>query len=314
MFRLAHISDIHLSPLPQVRLHELVSKRITGYINWKRNRKDALNDQTLQSLIADLKSRNPDHIAVTGDLVNLALNLEIDKGREWLETLGDGENVSFVPGNHDAYVPGALKKSGRAWEPWMRGDGINNLGNKPQFPYMRVRGDIAIIGVSSARATMPFMASGDFLPLQASRLKSMLTEAGKQGLCRVILIHHPPVKNATAAYKRLIGINRFQKTIKQAGAELILHGHTHLASYYEIDGPQAPVPVICVPSASQGPTSDNYIDPLPSCKPAARYNLFSIEKAQQGGWQCLWQQFGISSSAGDITLIHQRELHLGNQN
>ncbi|WOC17121.1 metallophosphoesterase family protein [Pseudochrobactrum sp. MP213Fo] len=308
MFRLAHISDIHLSPLPQVRLRELVSKRITGYINWKRHRKGAMHDWVLDSLIEDLRTRKPDHIAITGDLVNLALNLEIDNAYDWLKALGNEQNISFVPGNHDAYVPGALEKSSRKWEPWMRGDGIDNRNNRPQFPYLRVRDGVAIIGVSSARATAPFMASGDFLPAQAARLKKMLIETGNQGLCRVVLIHHPPVRNATPAYKRLFGISRFQKIIREAGAELVLHGHTHLATYNEIAGPAGSVPVICVPSASQAPCAPDEEER----KPAARYNLFSIEKAAQAHrWHCHWQQYGFNNDSHTVQLIEERELELG---
>ncbi len=308
MFRLAHISDIHLSPLPQVRLRELASKRITGYINWKRHRKGAMHDWVLEGLIKDLQSHKPDHIAVTGDLVNLALNLEIDNGFEWLKQLGSQEDVSFVPGNHDAYVPGALDKSCCKWEPWMRGDGIDNREKRPQFPYLRVRDGVAIIGVSSARATGPFMASGDFLPAQAARLKKMLIETGEQGLCRVILIHHPPIRNATPAYKRLFGIGRFQKVIREAGAELVLHGHTHLATYNEIASPNGAVPVICVPSASQAPYPIGH----EGRKPPARYNLFSIEALDQPqSWQCHWQQYGFTGENTDVQLIGERTLMLG---
>ena len=39
--RLAHISDVHLGPLPKVKRSELFSKRITGYVNFRRNRMNA---------------------------------------------------------------------------------------------------------------------------------------------------------------------------------------------------------------------------------------------------------------------------------
>ena len=38
MFRLAHLSDVHLGPLPDVSYRQLASKRITGYLTWHRNR------------------------------------------------------------------------------------------------------------------------------------------------------------------------------------------------------------------------------------------------------------------------------------
>ena len=38
MITLAHISDIHLAPLPPVRFVDLLGKRITGFLNWKMTR------------------------------------------------------------------------------------------------------------------------------------------------------------------------------------------------------------------------------------------------------------------------------------
>ncbi len=300
MFRLAHISDIHLSPLPRVRYRELASKRITGYINWLRNRKDAMGGTVLDALVADMLAHAPGHVAVTGDLVNLALDVEIDIARDWLSLLGDPDGVSVVPGNHDAYVPGVLNKACRAWEPWMRGDGVDNHGRRPQFPYMRARGPAALIGVSSARATAPFMASGDFLPAQAKRLAAMLDEAGARGLFRVVMIHHPPIRGATSGYKRLYGISRFQKIIAKHGAELVIHGHTHLATRFGIDGPQGEVPVIGVPSASQN---------FGGRKPAARYNLFTIGGDAVRGWSCLWEEHGIDDAEGHIVKLGETRLY-----
>lgn len=301
MFRLAHISDIHLSPLPRIRYRELASKRITGYINWLRNRKNAMHGTVLDSLIADMLAQNPDHIAVTGDLVNLALNLEIDIAHDWLAGLGNPDDVSVVPGNHDAYVPGALDRSCRKWEPWMRGDGIDNHNERPVFPYMRASGPVAMIGVSSARATAPFMASGDFRSAQAKRLAKLLDEAGSQGLFRVVMIHHPPIHGATPTHKRLYGIRRFQKVIRQHGAELVIHGHTHLATRYDIDGPNGnKVPVVCVPSASQN---------FGGHKPPARYNIFNIDRKPEGGWLCLWEQHGIEDASERIIKISEQKLY-----
>ncbi|PYE87100.1 metallophosphoesterase family protein [Phyllobacterium leguminum] len=299
MFHLAHISDIHLSPLPGITYRELMSKRITGYINWLRNRQGTMTGGVLEALTTDIKALAPDHIAVTGDLVNLALNLELETARLWLETLGAPADVSLVPGNHDAYVPGALDKACHLWEPWMRGDGIDNAGNRVEFPYMRVREDVALIGVSSARATAPFLASGDFSRQQAERLGKMLDEAARRGLFRVVMIHHPPVRGAAPAHKRLFGIRRFQKIIAKHGAELIIHGHTHLATRHAIEGPSGKVPVICVPSASQN---------LGGKRPAARFNLFSIGKREDGTWTCRLTERGIVGPDEEVVTIAEHEL------
>ena len=76
VFTLAHVSDIHLSPLPKVRRRQLLSKRLLGYVNWHRGRKFVHKREILDLLADDLKERGPDHIVVTGDLTNLALPQE----------------------------------------------------------------------------------------------------------------------------------------------------------------------------------------------------------------------------------------------
>lgn len=303
MFRLAHFSDIHLGPLPVVRYRELASKRITGYINWRRHRRHHIQDGIAERLIADLRRMPHDHIAVTGDLVNLALDGEIEMARQWLEALGSFEDVSLVPGNHDAYVPGALDKACRAWGGWMRGDGASRPVERTSFPYLRRRGPLAIIGLSSARATAPFMASGAFSGDQADRLDDLLRETGTEGRFRVVLIHHPLVRGATAPHKRLFGITRFQKSIRENGAELVLHGHTHLPTTHWIAGPRAQVPVVGVAAAGQA---------TGSAKPAAQYNYFEIAEAGDG-WRVHLTRRGITGVTLDLADIGNETFFLSRQ-
>ena len=96
MFRLAHLSDIHLGPLPDVEYHQLVSKRAIGYVNWHRNRRRFLHDSVIDAIVDDMKAAAPDHVAITGDLGNLALDIEIEMARQWLGTIGAPDDVSMA--------------------------------------------------------------------------------------------------------------------------------------------------------------------------------------------------------------------------
>ena len=296
MFRLAHISDVHLGPLPAVTYRDLASKRVVGYVNWQRNRRRHMADSIADTLVADLKASEPAHIAVTGDLVNLALDGEIELARLWLETLGPPHDVSLVPGNHDAYVPGAFDKACRSWAQWMRGDGEQGPVDRKAFPYLRIRGDIALIGVSTARATAPFMANGFFREGQAKRLEEILEDTGRRGLCRVVMIHHPPVRAAVPQHKRLFGIGRFQKAMRRCGAELVLHGHSHLPSLYHIEGRDGKIPVVGVSAAGQAPGGSH---------PAAQYNLLDIG-GEKGDWRIRLTRRGLTGVAlppSDIEIV-----------
>lgn len=303
MFKLAHLSDPHLGPLPDPKLLQLFSKRILGYLNWKRNRSKIMGANYLEQLIEDMKSKAPDHIAVTGDLVNIALPLEISGARTWLEEIGTPGDVSVVPGNHDAYVPGAVKRARAAWWPFMSGDGAadepgEKLKAEATFPYVRRREDLALVGVSTGRATAPWFATGRVGAKQCQRLRTTLEELGTANLFRVVMIHHPPFKHATRWHKRLADASQFRAVIKRAGAELILHGHTHIDSFETIEGPNGPIPVVGVPSATSAPGGH---------KPAARYNLFSIEKTSDG-WACQMEEHGFSIPKEPVTLLKDRQV------
>ena len=56
MFRLAHISDVHLGPLPDVSYRDLASKRVLGYVNWQRNRRRHMHDAVIDTIVADIKA------------------------------------------------------------------------------------------------------------------------------------------------------------------------------------------------------------------------------------------------------------------
>lgn len=269
MFRLAHISDIHLGPLPKVKRRELFSKRVTGYINFRRNRSAQTQKPIVENLIEYLTQLKPDHCAITGDVINLGLDSEIETAYNWLSHLGDPKDYSLVLGNHDAYVKGARTKALKKWQRWVCGDDQQPVTNDKDYPVLRRVRNISLICCNSARASAPFLATGYFKPDQASRLKTILSKEKSSGQCCVILIHHPPFPNATDIHKRLIGVENFTSTIADQGADLVIHGHTHLDTINYIDGKDRQIPIICVPAAYQW---TGYR------KPASGVNIFEISK------------------------------------
>ena len=291
MFRLAHMSDPHLGPLPGVTAGQLASKRITGYVNWRAGRCRNHDSGALAELIQDMRSERPAHIAITGDLINLGLESEIGRAGDWLKSLGRAATVSVVPGNHDAYVPGALERIRDDWRPWMQDDAPG--AGRNQFPYLRVRNNVALIGVNSARATAPFMATGFFRRRQAVALAEVLRGTARRGLCRVVMIHHPPVRRAVSFHKRLVGIGAFQRIIRENGAEIVLHGHTHLPTLNRVDGPNGRVPVVGVAAAGQAPGGS---------RPAAQYNLIEIDGAA-GDWNIRLRRRGFDGGQAGVSQL-----------
>ena len=197
MFTLAHLSDPHLAPLPQPQWTELLGKRVTGYVNWQRRRQFIHRPEVLAAIVADMKAAAPDHIAVGGDLANIALPAEFTRGRDFLESLGAPADVSVVPGNHDIYVSAGADWVQRQWGAYMRGD-----DGRAGFPFVRRRGPVALIGLCSGVPTAPFLATGWLAPRQLAALQAALVALGREGLFRVVLMHHPAVTDA-ARHKRL---------------------------------------------------------------------------------------------------------------
>ena len=91
MFRLGHLSDVHLGPVPNLRPGDYVTKRLVGYANWRRVRSRSAAADMLERIVADLRAQEPDHTAVTGDLTNIATREEFESARAWLEALGPPE-------------------------------------------------------------------------------------------------------------------------------------------------------------------------------------------------------------------------------
>ncbi|MFZ0603314.1 MAG: metallophosphoesterase, partial [Roseiarcus sp.] len=223
-FTIAHITDPHLSPAPMPGFADLRLKRVMGFINWKRGR-ERLNDMALlKRLVADLRAQRPDHVAVTGDLVNIGMAAEFQRAALWMETLGEASDVSFVPGNHDAYVRASMPLLEAAFAPWTSD---NPQQTAASYPYLRLRREVAIIGLSSAVPTGPLMASGRLGKAQLEAFAELLRETGAKSLARVVLIHHPPIAGITPPLRGLSDASAFQRIVREFGAEAILHGHTH---------------------------------------------------------------------------------------
>lgn len=268
-FTLAHLSDPHLAPLPKPRLIELAGKRALGYVNWTRNRHKYQRREVLDALVADMKAQAPDHIAVTGDLVNLALEAEFAPARAWLDGVGPPDRVTTIPGNHDAYVRVTSHRFGETFGPYLTGDD-GRIG----FPSVRRRGPLALISLSTAVPTLPLMATGTLGRDQLAALEAVLERLATEDVFRVLLVHHP--LKSDARQKRMTDAADLLALLKRHGVELILHGHDHVHSTIWVEGPNGNIPALGVPSAS-ALAHGRY--------PAAAYNLLTI-KRDNAGWRC----------------------------
>jgi 3',5'-cyclic AMP phosphodiesterase CpdA len=271
-FVLAHLSDFHLGFPDGIGVRELLNKRVLGYLMWRLRRRAEHRPEVLGALVSDLRDMLPDHIVVTGDLTHFGLPAEFLRARQWLRTLGPPSQVTVVPGNHDAYVRDAWGGPVAQWSDYMVSDGVSSpdpmvpLG---LFPTVRIRGHFAVIGVCTARPSLPLLAVGTIGRAQLARLERVLETTGRQDLYRIVLIHHPPVPGTVTWHRRLTDSKAFRAVLARRGAELVLHGHAHRTSMHQLSTPVGRVPVIGVPSASAlGRTAGR----------SSRYHLYHLRR------------------------------------
>jgi 3',5'-cyclic AMP phosphodiesterase CpdA len=291
-FTLAHLSDPHLAPVPAPRWRDLAGKRALGYLNWTRNRHKFYRREVLDALVKDMQALRPDHVAVTGDLVNIALAAEFGPARAWLARVGSPQAITVVPGNHDAYVRATQHCVVEIWRDYLRGDDVGTA-NPVTFPFVRRRGPLTMIGVSSAVPTPPLMATGWLGQTQLDALGRLLSQLSAEQGFRVLLIHHP--LRSDSWDKRLTDSQALLALLARHGVELILHGHDHAHSTMWFDGPRGRIPAIGVPAASaiaHGRT------------PAAAYNLFTIERDGEK-WRCeqIVRGFGDDMSIRELRRV-----------
>ncbi len=245
MFMLAHLSDLHMA-VAAARARSLSSKRGLGFINWQRKRKHIHRPEVLDAIVRDLKTQQLDHIAVTGDLVNLSLPDEYARAREWLERRRAVRATSrSMPGNHDVYVRGveaiACAILGR----------LHARRRRPRpfsvsAPARRRGADRAVDRRADRRRSWrPAGSAAGSL----SRLAEVLGQT--RDAFRVVLIHHPPLSPPRRYLRRLVDAPALRGVLAEQGAELLLHGHDHRRALIWLDGPEGTkIPAVGVPSAS----------------------------------------------------------------
>lgn len=285
---IAQLTDIHLGPIVGLTPRYWNVKRATGYANWTKNRRYAYSRQLLAALVEDIKRQHVDHVAVTGDLVNLGLPMEIKEAARWLESVGLPEYVSVIPGNHDIYSKRGAAAAIDAWGAYMGGRAADD---PIVFPYVKFAGQVALIGLNSAIPTAPLVAHGRLGKDQIDKLGALLDRLRQEGWFRLVMIHHPPLPGQAPRLRGLADAELLSQVLRQHGAELVIHGHNHVEAYCTLLTRTGSAHVVGAPSSSLGIASKH--------EPLARYNLYRIGQAN-GRWQLAIETRGFETLDGPV--------------
>ena len=271
MFRLAHVTDPHFrgqTPFAGAALHDFAGKRAVGAINLVVNRTRKHKMELLEALREDLRAQAVDHVALTGDLSNISIEAEWQSALRWLTAYGAAPDaVTVIPGNHDTYVQEVVES--RIFERLFAAYQTRDVGAAGEtYPFVRVRGGVALVAMSSCVPTGDLGAWGEVGAAQLARLEAALTEPAVVGKTRVVLIHHPPVLIKEGEQRNLKDRAALAAVLARTGADLVLHGHDHADERATLDGPDGrAIPVVGAGSASYAGAPER----------RSRYNIYEIE-------------------------------------
>jgi 3',5'-cyclic AMP phosphodiesterase CpdA len=234
MVRIAHISDLHV--LSRTGAHwraMLLNKRLTGYANTLLRRGRVHRREFLLTVL-EAAAKAADHVVVTGDITNLALESEYDDARSLLSGVSRSVEVTVVPGNHDIYLPPVFheRRFAHHFGDFLKSDLPDLALDLPagRFPCVKLRGPVAIIGVSSGVPRPPFIAAGLVGDKQLHALARVLAHPEVERRTAVILIHHPPVDGRSRIAQLRDGLAdgaAFRRALAPLADGLVLFGHVH---------------------------------------------------------------------------------------
>ncbi len=244
----AHISDLHVLDLRGVGWQRYLNKRATGLANLAGARRGAHPIAVAEALGDAVRAAGAEHVLLTGDISNLALEPEFERARSILDAMGGPEFITLIPGNHDAYTRGAVRhgRFERVFADYLvRPDG-RPIRGRQDYPLVRdIAPHVRVYGLSSAIPTPPICSYGDVGSAQLDRLRTLAAAEPVAVAVRIVLVHHNlhprgPLKDRTS---RLRDRDQLAAALRDIGATVLLHGHTHTPNQWHLPG-EPPVYVL----------------------------------------------------------------------
>ncbi|HEY5242538.1 MAG TPA: metallophosphoesterase [Polyangiaceae bacterium] len=234
--KIAHFSDLHLLSLEGVPAHRFLNKRLTGWINLRLKRGSIHRSAYVRAIAREVARLDVEHVVVTGDLTNLALESEFELVRDFFEQdLGlDPSRVTVAPGNHDLYTRGSLtsRRFERYLAPYLVSDlpelAVDAGGGR--FPVVKLRGDVAIVALSSAVPRLPMVAAGQLGIEQLAALARVLAHPDVVRRTVLVAVHHPAVHDWSRVKTYVEGLRDAAALLEQLrplARGMLLHGHLH---------------------------------------------------------------------------------------
>jgi len=241
-FRIAHLSDLHISADRSGIRHR--------WRSWV-GQSQAKNLVNLQAVLRDIAQCEIDHIVLSGDLTNGAKEEEFEALKAALRDYIHPSRMTIVPGNHDLSYrrvrPGVtLHECPRKL--WHLVSHFTNLfpsqypselhmAKKQLFPFVKVLDDgrIALIGIDTTghltTKAGPLNSFGQVGLAQLAELRMLLKNPWLHDRIKIVAMHHHPMIVPVAtmfdSFKYMFKSKQLLDLLYESRVDLIIHGHKH---------------------------------------------------------------------------------------
>lgn len=252
----------------------LLNKRLTGYANLRFRRSRNYLREHLLAVLAKAADE-ADHVVVTGDITNLSLEAEYEEALQLLDEVARTAEVTVIPGNHDIYLPMTLRERRfpHHFARMMKSDLPELALDLPagQFPFVKLRGPAALIGLSSAVPRPPFVSAGVLGGEQRAALSRVLRHPEVQRRTPVVMVHHPPFDSPLPLEQMrsgLVDAAALRSTLEPVERGLLLYGHLHIRRHHALRTGAGMLNALCA-------TAAGLEDPSPRVR--AGFNLYELD-------------------------------------
>lgn len=236
--RILHFSDVHLrEPARAVPLRDWLGKRLLGGLNLLlgRGRHFAQAGPKVEALDRFRREQGIDLVLCTGDYSALGTRGELALAREAVAPLMEAPlGYVHVPGNHDLYVPDALRQ--RRFEAAFGDTLATDLPEQRveggAWPLVRFVGDdVCVVAVNSARPNpQPWRSSGRVSEIQLEALARILRLERVKERFVVVMTHYAPrLADGRPDTPRhgFVNADAFLEVCRGVSSGVILCGHVH---------------------------------------------------------------------------------------
>jgi 3',5'-cyclic AMP phosphodiesterase CpdA len=230
--RIIHLSDIHVWRLAFNPLR-LLGKRSVGFFSLLRGRARRFRLERLSDVVERVQRLDADHILITGDLTTMALPGEFADARAALAPLlVDGSRVTVLPGNHDRYTTGSVRR--------LSFEGtFGAFAPAATYPWLRhLDPETAILGLDPTRS---HISARGLLPIdQLDRAERLVADPATRPRRLIVACHYPAVAPAPyrreLSQKRMVNAEAAISWLATLGPHLYCCGHVHVAWAFEPAG------------------------------------------------------------------------------